>query len=377
MEDAFDAVSRDAAVYLIRGDGQILAASERSMIGGMEPSKTGGLSYRTRIKDTPLTLRADFSDDVLLSVQQNMVTRTVLLLLVIALVAIVISFLLSHALSRRLWKVFAQLSDLTPENAAQVVSEGSLVSEIDRIQGAFFDMSKRVETLLSESVEAERRERELVLSRENARFALLQAQINPHFLYNSFEAIAFMIRKDEKDKAIGMLGSLSAMLRYAVRTGETIAPLREELRYAQTYMEIMALRYEGLLSFSFDFEPETEQLMVVKFTLQPILENAITHGFRPRGGRGRVTVTGTVAGERLLIAVRDDGVGMEEDALESLRASLQDTDSEGETGRHIGLRNIHGRIRSLYGSGYGLEISSRLEGGCVVTIMMPRVSEQS
>ena len=375
LGDAYENISRAGGIaYLCRENGQILSSSDRTMIGETVPEEGDRLRYEAAIEDTPVTLSIDYDRGTFSGERQDMLVRTLILLFVIAFLTLLISSVLARYLTKRLTKVLRELTALTPENAAAFVPEESMVSEIDQIQDAFFEMTERVEKLLDESVEAERREKALELSRENTRFAFLQAQINPHFLYNSFEAISFMIRCEEKEMAISMLGSLSAMLRYAVRTGETVSPLREEIRYAKTYMEIMEKRYEGLLSSYFDFAPETEGLMIVRFTLQPILENAISHGFRSRGGRGTVRVTGTVAGGRLVIAVRDDGVGMAEETLKALEASLAE-DGGVETGRHIGLRNIHSRIRALYGQGYGIQVSSKSGSGCVVTIMMPRIEE--
>lgn len=369
LADAYTGLPAGASTaYLCREDGTVISSTDKLSVGRAMPAAAGNeLTFSEEIADTPLTLTVVFDDEPLLNEQQSVRTHTLYLLCVILILTVAASLLLSHYISERLYRTFRALATLTPDNMAQVTPETSIVSEIDRMNEAFFEMTQRVQTLHRRSIENERREKELELSRQQARFAMLQAQINPHFLYNSFEAITFMIRRNEKDTAISMLGALSVMLRYAVRTDETLVPVTEEMLYAQTYMEIMQLRYSGLLTASFDLSDEIRKLKIVKFTLQPLLENAINHGFRPRGGQGAIRVTGMAADGKLIITVRDDGVGMDERTLSALQASLE----REEGGRHIGLSNIHSRIRALYGDEYGLRVASHPGAGTVVTLLFP------
>lgn len=368
LAESYSSLPDGATAYLHREDGTVLSSSDKLSIGQPLPdAPQDALSFSCAIDDTPLTLTVFFDTAPLLAEQAAANLRSFYLLFAILVLTIVVSLLVSHYFSDRLYRIFQALAAVSPENPALTALEASVTSEIDRMNRAFEEMETRVRLLHERSLENERREKELEVSRQQAQFAMLQAQINPHFLYNSFEAITFMIRRDEKSGAIEMLSALSTMMRYAVRTDEALVPVAEELLYAKTYTEIMKLRYAGLLTVDFSFSDEAMRLKMVKFTLQPLLENAINHGFRPRSGQGSIQITGMVAAGKLIVAVRDDGVGIDLESLAALQTSLSEVGSS----RHIGLSNIHNRIRAMYGSGYGLQIASTPGSGTVVTLLLP------
>ena len=124
-----------------------------------------------------------------------------------------------------------------------------------------------------------------------------------------------------------------------------------------------------MLSFSVEVGPDTQGLGIIKFVLQPIIENAINHGLKPKGGYGRITVTCMAMGDQLVIVVRDDGVGMTPGQLEELQGTLR----ENRTATSIGLPNIHNRIRKFYGEPYGLTVTAEEGRGTAVTLLLPKV----
>ena len=247
------------------------------------------------------------------------------------------------------------------------VKSKSFVREFDDLYLAFNQMSRRIEELMEETAAAEARQYQLEISKQHADILLLQSQINPHFLYNTFEIISHLIHTGAKEDAIRMLNYLTDMLRFAAKNDQNFIPLRDELRYVESYMKIMRVRYPDMLFISYDIAPEVQMAKTVKFILQPILENAIVHGFAPRGGNGYIRIHAAAVGGRLVITIRDDGVGMDADTLEKLRRSLISQEEQDS----IGLPNIARRIRLNYGDEYGVSVASGTDAGTIVTIALP------
>jgi len=165
------------------------------------------------------------------------------------------------------------------------------------------------------------------------------------------------------------------MLRFAAKKDTYLIPLEEEIRYAKTYASIMSTRYQNALSIQFDIAPETNHLQTLKFVLQPILENAIYHGIAPNGGAGSIHVTAMTAAEKLIITVRDNGIGMSPTALEHVRASLVSEQTQDRD--RIGLSNIMSRIRLFFGSEYGVSVVSRAGEGTAIALTMPILPNRS
>ena len=197
--------------------------------------------------------------------------------------------------------------------------------------------------------------------------AMLPAQINPHFLYNSFDSINHMIRAGEKRQAIEMINALSSMFRFVSSTHTQLIPLEEEIKYCRQYVSIMEMRFADMIRFSFEIEPLALSFSTMKFIIQPLIENSINHGLRHAGRHGVVTIKAFVADDILHVIVSDDGIGISPQKLELIRETLRhprQTES-------IGLQNIHNRIRNQFGSDYGIVIDASLDNGAAVSILQP------
>ena len=205
------------------------------------------------------------------------------------------------------------------------------------------------------------RERRAVFLESNltkARLHALQAQLQPHFLFNTLNAIATLLRRDMK-AAENTLMSLSELLRLALsRSQEQEIPLRDELRFLERYVQIQQTRFGERLTFQLDVEAGTLDCLVPTLMLQPLVENAVQHGIEPTGNPGIVRVSGRRAEERLVLQVHDNGAG-----FQSARASNQNGG--------IGLSNLRERLVALYGTNQRLEVISGTEGGTKVCIEVP------
>ncbi len=204
----------------------------------------------------------------------------------------------------------------------------------------------------------------------------LQSQMNPHFLFNTLETINWkVIQLTKKPGQINdMIGSLSRILKYSLAPPSELETLENEIRHARDYLEIQKIRYRNKFSTTWDYDEGLGDRKVIRFILQPLLENAIYHGIKEAGGRRHIVVAGREEDGRLILSVTDDGLGIPAEKLQEIRARLEEGEDGGETVMGtIGLFNTHKRIKLAFGEEYGLRIkSAREEGTCVEAVLPSR-----
>jgi len=198
----------------------------------------------------------------------------------------------------------------------------------------------------------------------------LQAQINPHFLYNTLDSIIWMIELGEADRAIDMTSSLARFFRIGISRGEETISVRTEIEYVQTYLEIQKQRYKDKLSYEIAFSPDLHDLQILKLIIQPLVENAIYHGIKNLEGPGLIRITGEKDGESMVIRISDNGVGMSPDQLAALRDGL----IEPRPSNGVGVRNVQERIHIYFGLQYGVSFESSPGAGTVATIRIPVIA---
>lgn len=192
-----------------------------------------------------------------------------------------------------------------------------------------------------------------------ARLTALTNQINPHFLFNTLNSIASLIRLDP-ELARGLIYKLSNILRRLLKKPDALSPLRDEVSFIQDYMAIELVRFTGKLRFETDIAAETMDRLVPSMLLQPLVENSIRHGLANKVEGGRVLVRAQIVNDRLRIQVEDDGMGMSEDKLEKLFE-----------GPGIGVANVNERLRVLFGENYRLSVESKLGEGTRTEVELP------
>ncbi len=204
-----------------------------------------------------------------------------------------------------------------------------------------------------------------------AEFEVLQAQINPHFLYNTLDAIVWSAEAGNQKQVVSMVGSLSEFFKSSLNRGKEIVSIKDELAHVRSYLEIQQVRYQDILSYEIEVPESLYDCTIPKITLQPIVENALYHGIKNRRGLGKITIRGVDEGDTMVIRVVDDGVGMDEKRLMEVRKAL--TENNTESGVTYGLYNVNERIRLNYGEKYGLRIESFEGAGTCVLIMLPKI----
>jgi sensor histidine kinase YesM len=214
--------------------------------------------------------------------------------------------------------------------------------------------------------EREHRAMTLESNLANARLNALRAQLQPHFLFNSLNAIAALLRRDPR-LAEATLMSLSDLLRLALSQSEQRElPLREELHFIERYFEIQRTRFGEQLRFEQDIEPAALDCLVPTLLFQPLVENAIRHGIEPAGNAGTVRLSAHHQNGNLLLTVEDDGVG-----LDPVTAALLMGDGAAKPPAGIGLKNLRARLETLYGPRQTFELAPRPVRGVVVRIEIP------
>lgn len=225
---------------------------------------------------------------------------------------------------------------------------------------------------------ASEREYEATLLQKQAEFSELQSQINPHFLYNTLETIRSEALLSDADEIANMTEALASFFRYSIGRKHSLVTLEDELENVETYFKIQRFRFEDRFSLKIEIDDTNEEILSYKLprlTIQPIVENAIGHGLERLLKQGIVTISIHSTQKFLIISIRDNGVGMTDDELQRLRKSINNpVPSTRNTGHNgIALANVDQRIKLVFGEYYGLSISSTLDVGTTVEILLPRI----
>lgn len=272
-----------------------------------------------------------------------------------------------HNLEQRLKKL--KVHDGENYGALDIISEGdSILEKIDSV----------IESKRSEM----EREQAQILMEEKMKYAELQNQINPHFLYNTLENIRGQAIIDDNIVIAKMTEALSRYFRYNISKDNDIVKLAQELENIETYVKIQQYRFHDRFEFRIFNHDETDVIyhcMIPKLTLQPIVENAIFHGMENKIERGHIYVHIDLSGKHVVVIVADDGIGMDSETLERLKAKLTNskTDKQWSDGHGdgIAMSNINTRLKLLYGPEYGLTVSSIENVGTQVELVLPLMTE--
>jgi len=318
------------------------------------------------ITGTALTLTAFFDDKAVTHEHTKFIVNSIYLLIIVMFSVFLISLILARELHRQFERFYNSIVR-TGELSLDTLRDTSIVYEFDRLHDAFDDMSVRIKQLMADSLTEAEIRHNLEIAKRQTEISLMQSQINPHFIYNTFEGINFMIKENQHEKAISMINTLSDMLRFVVKKDDILIPLSKELEYAHAYISIISIRHGDKLRFEFDVHEEYLGIKIVKFILQPLIENAVMHGLAPMEYVGEISITVRVIDSRLVIIVRDSGVGMDTEKLREVTEQL----STHMRHDRIGLANISNRIRMVFGDDYGIQISSMPSAGTTVTVTSP------
>lgn len=289
--------------------------------------------------------------------------------LILALISMLLSFLLARYFSIKLTNPIRILKEKTYE-----VTNGNLQTniphlgndEIGELGICINKMLLHIRTLIQEKYEFELREKEFQIQ-------TLQAQIHPHFLYNTLETISCIAENEGIDNISTIAMNLADLYRYSINASNKLVPLSEELKNVQNYLSIMKIRYTDRLKTSYHIDEKVLDTAIMKLTLQPIIENAIYHGLENIRTDGILSISVTREGEKVKILVADNGAGMTEQQLNDLRLQLQNDrfSTTAQRTEHIGMGNVYHRLKLRFGEQCLMKIDSVLGQGTSVVILLP------
>lgn len=279
--------------------------------------------------------------------------QTVSIVVTISLIAIAVAIVLTGIASRSITRPIRNLCDLTNKVAegdfTVKTSEGSL-DEIAVLTRSFNDMTQEIGDLVEDIKEQQ----------ENMRIAeirLLQEQINPHFLYNTLDAIVWLAEEKRSEEVVKIVGLLSDFFRTSLSQGRDYITIQEEKKHIESYLAIQQFRYQDILDYEIQINEEVYDYMIPKLTLQPLVENALYHGIKNKRGKGMIRITGEREGENIILKVTDNGKGMSREEIERLKKKMEELDGGNGQGG-FGISNVNQRIKHYYGQEYGVFFES-------------------
>lgn len=279
----------------------------------------------------------------------------------VTLLILILSYYIPQSISdpiKRLSKVTEQVAggDLT------VRADEDTGAEVIMLNDSLNSMIEKLNDLIDQVTKEQERLRK-------AELELLQAQINPHFLYNTLDTIVWLAEAGEQKKVVGMVESLSDFFRTSLSHGLDSVSIEKELVHVRSYLEIQQVRYQDIMKYEIDVPEELYNCILPKITLQPLVENALYHGIKNKRGLGTISITGRVAGNDFYLEVKDDGIGMDPERLASVMEGI--TNKNPNQHDIYGLYNVNERIQLMYGIQYGISMESTYGTGTIVRVKLP------
>lgn len=286
------------------------------------------------------------------------------MLTIILLVTMLVSFLVSRLVTNPVQRLIRAMGEFEKDAAGYVYRPVEGTMEIEALSQSYEHMVRKIQKLMNQVRQEE-------ISLRKTELKALQAQINPHFLYNTLDAIGWLCEEERCQDAVEMVNALAKLFRISISKGHELITIQKEVEHARSYLKIQNFRYKNQFSYDFQIEEDCLQYYCNKITLQPIIENAIYHGLDRMVDEGHIQIRIYSEGEDVIFRVEDNGVGMSEEQCRSI-LHKEPGDNSG-----IGIKNVNDRIKIYFGKEYGLSIESELDVGTCVTIRMPKVEENA
>lgn len=364
--------------FLMDGEGNIVYHPQQQLLyAGLKSEDTAALAALaddayaddtviysiTSVADSDWRVVGVSYVDELVNRNVSEMIRLSMLLAVMALAAALLtSWLLSRLLGRPLRGLASAMESFETDADHFTYRPVGGTREVQELSNSFGHMVLRIQQLMSTV-----REEELNLRKTELK--ALQAQINPHFLYNTLDSIAWMCEQGRNTDAVKMVHALARLFRISISRGHELIPVAKEIEHAESYLQIQKYRYKNQFTYEFDVDPGCLDYYCNKITLQPIIENAINHGLDLLVEEGRIDVRVCQDGGDIVFYVQDNGVGMSDEQIRSIM-QRGPTDRTG-----IGIKNVDDRLKIYFGKDYGLRITSEPDVGTCVEIRMPKIQE--
>lgn len=290
----------------------------------------------------------------------------VFVILLIIFIVILINSYISFRVTNPIRELEKSVKELEEGNLdADIYMGGSY--EVQHLGKSVQDMKFRIKGLMQDIVSEHEEKRK-------SEFDSLQAQINPHFLYNTLDIIVWQIENEKQSEAVHTVTALARFFRLSLGKGKNIVTVRDEIDHVKNYLMIQHMRFKNKFDYEFDIAEDVLELPSLKLMLQPLVENAIYHGMEFMDGDGMIMVKAWRKEDELYLSVADNGLGMTEDKVEMILTG-KSTSGNGR-GSGIGVKNVNERIKLYFGEAYGLTIDSEPDEGTTVIIHLPAKDEK-
>lgn len=371
-------------VYLVDREGNVISGLDRKTIGqslsstiyfqeiikgsgdsgyqNLEVNGKASLVTYKKVEGTDWRLIAIIPHEEMMQYSDQIASYMLLLFILATVSAAIMAFFMSGGITRRISLLIQQMKRFEEEKWDVRISVDSK-DEIGILQVNFNRMTDNIKRLIMEKYEEEVR-------KKNAELKALQAQINPHFLYNTLDMIHWLAMKHKAQDISYLVGGLAKFFRLSLSKGKDVISIDDELAHVQIYLDIQNKRFSGSIKVSIEVEQQILEMTTVKLVLQPIVENAILHGIREKENkRGLIRISGQICDGLVLFIVEDDGVGMTEEKMKRLLT--------GDQGGGYGIKNVNEKLKLYFGDSFGLSYESEEGLGTKVTIRFPAMKHPS
>ena len=289
--------------------------------------------------------------------------RSIYLLTTMALLiaVIIISGFISREITKPIRKLTHSMSLVERGEFKKAGVDVTTNNELGILTKSFNSMTERIDSLMRENVQEQRAKRK-------SEMKALQAQINPHFLYNTLDSIIWMSEAGRNEEVVLMTSALAKLFRQSISNEKEEVLIREEIEYVKNYLVIQKMRYKDKLDYEFEIEEDILNVSIIKFALQPLVENAIYHGLKYKDSKGKILIRGYAKNEDIFLEIIDDGIGMKKEQLEH----IFDEKERVYKSNGVGVNNVKNRLNLYYGKGYGLLFRSEEGKGTTATIVIPK-----
>ncbi|MUT65301.1 sensor histidine kinase [Paenibacillus sp. NEAU-GSW1] len=385
MNDMLNSIdlSKRGYVFIVDASGNIVYHPQQQLVysnlktemiddvlrqgSGSFETDEGGQSRIYTVQDTGFGWKivgVSYTDE-LIAGERHMQLSFIVAVICCLLVGLLLAFFISRNLSRPIKQLQEHMKKVEKGIFNHRVPLAN-PKEIASLARSFNLMVVRIEELMNQVVMEQEFKRKSELT-------ALQAQINPHFLYNTLDSIIWMAEGKKSEEVVLMTSALAKLFRASISRGQELVSIRTEIEHVANYLTIQKMRYKDKLDFQIDVDPAIMSCRTLKVLLQPLLENAIYHGIKNKVGIGEITVSGGQSEDHIWFQVSDNGVGMDG---ETLRAILEPRSSDHES-KGVGVVNVHERIQLYFGKGYGLSYESSAATGTTVTVRIARLLPQT
>jgi len=333
------------------------------------------------------TLLLSIEKDSMLAPRRRYLNVITLITIFTLIITSSLSFLFSKKIVDDIEDILGSVKKVENGNLSTTLEKSKTVDELFYLRKGINSMIRQIELRtkeISKSNEEKLRFKDELYESEihqrEAQIMALQSQINPHFLYNTLECISSFAAQYNAEEIENISISLSRIFRFAIK-GDNIVTVADELLSVDNYLKIQKYRFLDKIETIIDIDENMRNQRMVKFIIQPLIENSIYHGLEPKLHKGTIYLTGAIFDRSMEFVIEDDGVGIPRKELVQLQHQLENkNNSDGDIdvgNRGIGLMNIHNRIIYAYGSDYGLKLTSKEGVGTTVNVILPLLMERT